>query len=108
MNGLTHGGLHQVHISYHLGGERISDMLMKFSILQIIWKKTNKDLEVVKAVPTISAEVVIEYLEEREGLPRVGVLEAEHGVHVHGKQGPEQLAVLYQQVAEPGKCLEIK
>ena len=57
---------------------------------------------------TICTEVVIEYLEEREGLPRVGVLEAEHGVHVHGKQGPEQLAVLYQQVAEPGKSLEIK
>merc|ERR1719282_424423 len=67
-------------------------MLMELSILQII----------------ICTEVVIEYLEEREGLPRVGVLKAEHGVHVHGKQGPEQLAMLYQQVAEPGKCLSIE
>ena len=46
MNGLTHGGLHQVHVSYHLGGERISDMLMEFSILQIICKQNHLDLEV--------------------------------------------------------------
>ena len=47
MNGLTHGGLHQVHVSYHLGGERISDMLMEFSILQIIYKENYLDLDVV-------------------------------------------------------------
>lgn len=54
---------------------------------------------------TISAEVVIEYLEEREGFPGVRVLERKHGVHVHSEQGPEQLTVLHQQVTEPGKCL---
>ena len=54
---------------------------------------------------TVCAEVVIEYLEEREGVPGVWVLESQHGVHVHGKQGPEQLAVLHQEVAEPCKRL---
>ena len=47
MNGLTHGGLHQVHVSYHLWGERISDMLMELSILQIICKQNHLYLVVV-------------------------------------------------------------
>ena len=57
-------------------------------------------------VATISPEVVIEDLEEREGVPGVGVLEPEDGVHVHREQGPEELAVLHQEVTEPSERLK--
>ena len=59
-------------------------------------------------VATISPEVVIEDLEEREGVPGVGVLEPEDGVHVHREQGPEELAVLHQEVTEPSERLKEK
>ena len=54
---------------------------------------------------TVCAEVVVEYLEEREGVPGVGMLETQHCVHVHGKQRPEQFTVLHQEVAEPRERL---
>ena len=57
---------------------------------------------------TISPEVVIENLEEREGVPGVGVLETEDGVHVNCEQWPEELAVLHQEVTEPSESLEEK
>ena len=60
----------------------------------------------IRAVPTVCSEVVVEDLEEGEGVPGVGVLEPEHSVHVHREQGPEELAVLHQQVAEPGEGLQ--
>ena len=59
-------------------------------------------------VVTISPEVVIEDLEEREGVPGVWVLEPEDCVHVHCEQGPEELAVLHQEVTEPRERLEEK
>ena len=55
---------------------------------------------------TICSEVVIEDLEEREGVPSVGRLLGQHRVHVHSEQGPEDLTVLHQQVAEPRESLE--
>ena len=44
--------------------------------------------EICMRIPllTISPEVVIENLEEREGVPGVGVLETEDGVHVNCEQ----------------------
>ena len=47
---------------------------------------------------TIKSQVVVEDLEEGEGLPRVGRLLTQDGVHVNGEQRPEDLAVLHQQV----------
>ena len=55
---------------------------------------------------TISSEVVIEDLEEREGVPGVLWLFREDLVHVHGKERPEQLAVLHQEVTEPSEGLQ--
>lgn len=59
----------------------------------------------ITIILTISPEVVIEDLEEREGVPGVGMLEAEDGVHVHSEEWPEELTVLHQQVTEPRKRL---
>ena len=36
---LCNRGLHQINISDNLGSERVSDLLMKSTILQIIWKR---------------------------------------------------------------------
>ena len=77
---------------------------MELSILEIIWNHWITTLS-IRAVPTVCAEVVVEDLEEGEGVPGVGVLEPEHSVHVHREQGPEELAVLHQQVAEPREGL---
>ena len=55
---------------------------------------------------TISPEVVIKDLEEREGVPSVRVLEPEDGVHVNSEQRPEELTVLHQEVTEPSERLE--
>ena len=49
-----------------------------------------------KSFHTISPEVVVEDLEEREGLPAVLGLLRQDLVHVHSEEGPEQLAVLHQ------------
>ena len=59
-----------------------------------------------KSFHTISPEVVVEDLEEREGLPAVLGLLRQDLVHVHSEHGPEELTVLHQQVAEPGEGLQ--
>lgn len=59
-----------------------------------------------RRVPTVDAEVIIEHLQQREAVPGVGRLLCEHRVHVHRKQGPENLRVLHQEIAEPCKRLQ--
>ena len=79
---------------------------LRLSAIQHPWNATITFIFVI--VVTISPEVVIEDLEEREGVPGVWVLEPEDGVHVHCEQGPEELAVLHQEVTEPRERLEEK
>ena len=55
---------------------------------------------------TVSSEVVVKDLEEREGVPSVWRLLRQDLVHVHSEHGPEELTVLHQQVAEPGEGLQ--
>ena len=83
---------------------------MKSAILQIIWKKFFKgnlksDQEKHRCL-TISSEVVVEDLEEREGVPGVLRLFRQDLVHIHSKQRPEELAVLHQEVTEPSEGLQ--
>ena len=58
------------------------------------------------ALLTISSEVVVEDLEEREGVPCVLWLFRQDLVHIHSEQGPEELAVLHQEITEPCEGLE--
>ena len=48
-----------------------------------------------RSLLTISSEVVIEDLEEGEGVPGVLRLFREDLVHVHSEQGPEQFTVFH-------------
>ena len=81
-------------------------MLVELSIFEIIWgMKYFRKIFFQSVHVTVCAEVVVEYLEEREGVPGVGMLETQHCVHVHGKQRPEQFTVLHQEVAEPRERL---
>ena len=57
-------------------------------------------------VPTVGAQVVVEYLEQRERVPGVRRQLGEHLVHVDGEQRPENLGVLDEQVTEPRERLQ--
>lgn len=50
-------------------------------------------------------QVVVDDLEQREGVPVVFAQRAEHRIHVDREQRPERLLVLNQQVGEPGEGL---
>lgn len=76
-----------------------------FLRLSAIKLAVERSLVITISFLTISPEVVIEDLEEREGVPGVRVLEPEDGVHVHSEEWPEELTVLHQQVTEPRKRL---
>ena len=54
---------------------------------------------------TVCSEVVIDNLEEWEGVPVVLGLQLEDGVHVGPKQGPEVFTMLHHQIIKPGICL---
>lgn len=54
--------------------------------LSAIKLAVERSLVITISFLTISPEVVIEDLEEREGVPGVRVLEPEDGVHVHSEE----------------------
>jgi len=45
-------------------------------------------------------------LKERERVPGIGQLLGQNGVHVDGKEGPEDFGVFHQEIAEPGESLQ--
>ena len=80
---------------------------MKSPILQIIFKKILvRRNTALFALLTISSEVVVEDLEEREGVPGVLWLFRQDLLHINSKQGPEELAVLHQEITEPSEGLK--
>lgn len=54
---------------------------------------------------TVHAEIAVEHLEERKAVPSVGRLFGEDCVHVDGEQGPEDFAVLDEEIGEPSERL---
>ena len=56
---------------------------------------------------TVSSEVVVEDLEEREGVPCVLWLLRQDLVHIHSEKGPEEFTVLHQEITEPSEGLQI-
>lgn len=57
------------------------------------------------ALLTIGAKVIVQQLEQREAIPVVRGLLLQNRNHVNGKQRPEDLSVLNQEVAKPRECL---
>ena len=45
---------------------------------------------------TVHPQIVVENLEQGERIPGVGQLLGQHGVHVDGEEGPEDLGVFHQ------------
>lgn len=87
--GLGDRGLHQVDVPHDQRRKRVPQVLMEASVLQVV----------------VQSQVVVEYLEQRETVPRVWRLLRQHSVHVHREQGPEYFRMLHQKVAEPRKGL---
>ena len=64
------------------------------------------ELAVLQVV--VRTEVIVEDLEERERVPRVGRLLRQHRVHVHAEERPKDLRVLDEQIGKPGEGLNEK
>lgn len=62
-------------------------------------------IETVDRKLTIQSEIVVEYLEQRKAVPSVGRLFGKDFVHVVGKERPEDLGMLHQEVAKPRERL---
>jgi hypothetical protein len=106
VDGLGDRRLHQVNIAHHQRCEGFPQVRMEAPILQIICRSRRLIKSFISRESfTIHAKVVVENLEERKGIPRVWGLLSEHLVHVDGEQGPEDLCMLHQQVAEPRERL---
>ena len=81
------------HSSSYLSFEIISFIFLFKNLIDIIYY-------------TIHPKIIIEDLKEREGIPCIGELFPEDGIHIDGEERPEYLGMFDQEIAEPGESLE--
>lgn len=110
VDGLGNGTLHEVHVADDQRCKDCLQLMMEATVFKIIYGKDQKlrlriSLDCSRVGLTISSQIIVEYLEQWERVPRVWWLFGQHTFHVECKHGPKHLGMFHQQITKPSKSL---